>query len=245
MKVYLERTTDMFIQVNHWTAFTAGILSFFTPCLLPLVPAYIMYLTGSYDSEDLSKKRRYALIQTLGFIIGFTIVFMILGVSASAIGQIFARNKDFLSKISGLAIILFGIYMTGLVKIPFLSKDYRKSKPRTKVTFFTAIAMGMAFAFGWTPCFGPILGAILASTAFLSQNVSDGVVLLFVYSMGMAVPFLLTAVFMDLFDRYVASFSKYSKKLNFVAGIIMIIFGILIFTDKMIVISNWLLEILG
>lgn len=234
----------MLIQVNYWTAFTAGVLSFFTPCLLPLVPAYIMYLTGSYDSEDISKKRRYALFQTIGFIIGFTIVFMILGVSASAIGQIFAKNKDILSKISGLVIILFGVNLTGLVKIPFLSKDYRKSNPRSKVTFLTAIAMGMAFAFGWTPCFGPILGAILASTAFLSQNVSDGVLLLFIYSMGMAVPFLLTAIFMDLFDRYVASFSKYSKKLNFIAGVIMIVFGLLILTNQVVIISNWLLKIL-
>lgn len=233
----------MFLQVNHWTAFTAGILSFFTPCLLPLVPAYIMYLTGSYDSNDVKSKRSYALIQTFGFIIGFTIIFMILGVSASAIGQVFAQNKALLSKLSGLAIILFGVYMTGLVKIPFLSKDYRKTKPRTKTTFLSAIGMGMAFAFGWTPCFGPILGAILASTAFISKNVSEGVGLLFVYSMGMAVPFILTALFMDLFDRYVASLGKYSKKLNVIAGFVMIVFGILIFTDKLIDISNWLLQL--
>ena len=121
----------MFIQVSYWAAFTAGFLSFFSPCLLPLVPAYIMYLTGSFDTEDLAKKRKKAIVQTLGFIAGFTIVFMILGVSASFIGQLFAQNKGLLSKLSGLAIIFFGIYMTGWLKLPFMARDYRKTKVRT------------------------------------------------------------------------------------------------------------------
>lgn len=234
----------MFLQVNYWTAFTAGILSFFSPCLLPLVPAYIMYLTGSYDHSDRNQKRKRALIQTLGFIIGFTIIFMILGISASALGQIFARNKMLLSRISGIVIMFFGLYMTGWIKIPFLAKDFRKTKARTKVTFISAIGIGMAFAFGWTPCFGPILGAILASTAALSQNVSEGVKLLFVYSMGMAVPFLFTAFFLDFFDRHVAALGKHSKKLNLIAGIFMFLLGLLIFTNKMYVVSNFLLKLL-
>ena len=233
----------MFIQISYWAAFTAGFLSFFSPCLLPLVPAYIMYLTGSFESDHLAKKRKKAIIQTIGFITGFTIVFMILGVSASFIGQLFAQNKAILSKISGLAIIFFGLYMAGWLKLPFMARDYRKTKVRTNVTFISAIGIGMAFAFGWTPCFGPILGAILASTATMSRNVSEGVQLLFVYSMGMAVPFLLTSVFLNAFDQKVAFFSKYSKQLNRIAGLFMITIGALIFFDKMYIISNWLLTI--
>jgi cytochrome c-type biogenesis protein len=233
----------MFLQVNYWTAFTAGILSFFTPCLLPLVPAYIMYLTGSYDTDDVINKRKKAIIQTLGFIIGFTIVFMILGVSASFIGRIFAQNKALLGKLSGLIIIFFGLYMSGLIKVPYLTKDYRKNKARTNVTFLSAIAIGMAFAFGWTPCFGPILGAILASTAAISNNVAEGVKLLFVYSMGMALPFLLTSIFLNVFESKLAFITKHSKKINVVAGLFLVLIGILIFTDKMSIIANWLLKV--
>ncbi len=233
----------MLFQVNYWTAFTAGFLSFFSPCLLPLVPAYIMYLTGSFDADDISKKRKKAIVQTLGFILGFTIVFMILGVSASFIGKLFGQNKALLGKISGLVIIFFGLYMTGLVKLPFMSKDYRKRTARTNVSFISAIAIGMAFAFGWTPCFGPILGAILASTAAISKNVAEGVKYLFTYSMGMAVPFLLTSIFLSFFDQKVANLTKYSKKLNIIAGLFLILIGTLIFTDKMYLIANWLVEI--
>ena len=233
----------MFLQVSGWSAFTAGFLSFFTPCLLPLVPAYIMYLTGSFDTEDVIKKRKKAIFQTLGFILGFTLVFMILGVSASAIGRIFAQNKQILSKVSGIIIIFFGLYMSGLVKLPFLTRDYRKSKARTNVTFFSAIAIGMAFAFGWTPCFGPILGAILASTAVVSQNVGEGVRLLFIYSMGMAVPFLLTSIFLNVFEEKLAQITKYSKQLNLIAGLFLVLIGLLIFSGKMYIIANWLVRI--
>lgn len=233
----------MFLQVNYWTAFTAGVLSFFTPCLLPLVPAYIMYLTGSFDTDDVIKKRKKAVFQTLGFIIGFTIVFMILGVSASFIGRVFAQNKALLSKLSGLIIIFFGLYMSGLIKVPYLTKDYRKNKARTNVTFFSAIAIGMAFAFGWTPCFGPILGAILASTAAMSNTVTEGVKLLFVYSMGMALPFLLTSIFLNVFDEKLAFITKHSKKINVVAGLFLMLIGVLIFTDKLSIVANWLLKL--
>lgn len=235
----------MFLQVNYWTAFTAGFLSFFSPCLLPLVPAYIMYLTGSFEADELVKKRTKAIIQTLGFILGFTMVFMIMGVSASFIGQLFAQNKQLLSKISGVVIVFFGFYMAGFIKFNFMTKDYRKSKARKNVTFLSAIAIGMAFAFGWTPCFGPILGAILASTAAVSKDVAEGVRLLFVYSMGMAVPFLLTSIFLNFFDSKVANLTKYSKQLNRIAGLFLITIGLLIFFDKMTLVANWLLKITG
>ena len=227
----------MLSSVNYWTAFSAGVLSFFSPCLLPLVPAYIMYLTGSYVD------RKKALIQTLGFIIGFTTIFMLLGISASALGKILIRNKILLGQISGLAIVFFGLNMIGILKIPFLTRDHRKNKARTEVNFTAAIAIGMAFAFGWTPCFGPILGAILASTAALSKNVAEGVQMLFIYSMGMAVPFLLTAFFIEFFDKHVAALGKGSKILNRIAGVVMVAMGALIFFNKIHIVSNFLLKL--
>ncbi len=234
----------MFLNVSYWTAFTAGVVSFFSPCLLPLIPAYIMYLAGSFDAEEISHKKRLVLWQTAGFIVGFTLVFMIMGVTASALGKLFASHKVILSQISGLAIIFFGVYSLGFINIKALSRDYRRTKAHGKVNFFTAIAMGMAFAFGWTPCFGPILGAILASTAAMSSNVSDGVKLLFTYSMGMAVPFMITALFINTIEKYTQGLSKHAKTINRITGVLMIVLGLLIFTGNLGPIVNKLLELL-
>ena len=223
----------MFLQVSYWTAFSAGVASFFSPCLLPLIPAYIMYMAGAYDSQTISQKRKLILFRTFGFIIGFTIIFMLLGISASALGRLFATHKTLLARISGILIVFFGLYLMGFLKLPILSKDYRKSKTRGKMTFFTSIGMGMAFAFGWTPCFGPILGAILASTAAMSRNVADGAFLLWIYSMGMAIPFIITALFINTVEKYTQKLSEHSETINRIAGVIMIVLGILMATGKL------------
>lgn len=231
----------MYLKVTYWAAFSAGALSFFSPCLLPLIPAYVMYMAGAYNEDEISKKRKRMLVQTLGFILGFTIIFMLLGISASAIGKLFATHKVILSRISGLLIVFFGVHLMGFIKLSFMSKDYRKSKSHHKMNFITAVGMGMAFAFGWTPCFGPILGAILASTAAMSRNVADGVKLLFTYSMGMAIPFILTALFINTVEKYTQKLSAHSRTINMISGIIMIILGILMFTGKLGVIVNYFL----
>ncbi len=230
------------VHVSYWAAFSAGVLSFFSPCLLPLIPGYILCLTGAYSNDELRQKRKKALFQTFGFILGFTMVFMLLGLSASALGQLFIQNQQLLGRIGGLVIIFFGLLMTGLISFSPLRKDYRKHKPATKVTFFSAIGLGTAFAFGWTPCFGPILGAILAYTSTMSQNLSQGLILLFIYSMGMALPFMITAFFIDFIEQRVSAFSQYSRVLKPIAGGFMIVIGLLIFTNRMQIITNYLLE---
>lgn len=233
----------MLFQINGWAAFTAGIASFFTPCLLPLIPAYIMYLTGSYDLDDVKLQRKKAIVQTIGFIIGFTIVFMLLGITASSIGKLFATHKLLLTRVAGIVIIFFSLSMLGIIQLNFLRQDYRKQFVIKKSTPFYAIGMGMAFAFGWTPCFGPIIGAILASTAAMSQNISEGVKLLGLYSFGMAIPFMVTAIFIDTINRHLISLTEHMKLLNKIAGAILLILGLLMLTNQLGKLSYSLLNL--
>lgn len=225
----------MFLEVGFFAAFFAGLLSFFSPCLLPLIPGYMMFLTGTYTDDV---KRKHPLIQTVAFVSGFTLIFMILGISASALGQILLSNQALLSKLSGIAIAFFGLLMMDLIQIPFLRRDFRRNKAIKQVSIFSAFGLGMAFAFGWTPCFGPILGSILAYTSFASPNVWHGVWLLFAYAMGLALPFFLAALFMDFFEKKLMWLSQSSKWVKKIAGLLMILLGILIFTGNLSRITN-------
>lgn len=230
----------MFLQEVSWgMAFIAGFVSFFSPCILPLIPAYIMYLTGSTIEEEVNQRRFFALTRTLGFVLGFTLIFMVMGVSASFIGRVFVRNRDIFSKISGILIILFGLNMLGVFKIGAMKKINIKA-PKKITNWFSSILMGMAFAAGWSPCFGPVLAAILVYAGG-SETLAQGTLLLVIYSLGMAIPFILTALFInkfiDLMDRY----EKYLKYINIVGGFLMVVFGLLVFFDKVVDISRLLL----
>lgn len=230
----------MTIQLGYWAAFSAGVLSFLSPCFLPLIPGFMLYLSGNYDEENASVKRKRTMIHTLGFVIGFTLVFMLLGISASALGQILIRNQRFLARISGVFIIFFGLMMTGLFNFKFFSKDYRRNKPRQSVTFSSAILIGMSFAFGWTPCFGPILGSILAYTSATSDNLLYGIWMLGLYSLGMALPFLTMAFFINVVESKLNVFTKGSVYLKPIAGVFMMIIGLLIFMNKLYLINPFL-----
>ena len=169
-------------------AFGAGFLSFFSPCILPLIPVYIMYMAGVNLESELAERRLIAVTRTIGFIIGFTIIFLIMGTSASFIGKIFIRNKDIFSKVSGALIVIFGLSMMCIIKLGFLNMGSKVKSPKKVTNWFSSILMGMAFAAGWTPCFGPILASILIYAGG-ADTVSKGVYLLLVYSIGMAIPF--------------------------------------------------------
>lgn len=221
-------------------AFGAGFLSFFSPCLLPMIPAYIMYITGVDMEDDLSKVRMTALMRTLGFVLGFTVIFMIMGSSASFLGRAFIQNKTIFFRISGILIILFGLNMMGVLNLKFLGMEKRVKSPKKVTSWFSSILMGMAFAAGWTPCFGPVLASILVF-AGTSATVSKGVLLLFIYSVGMAIPFLLTALFINVFMKWLVRAEKFLKYMPYISGIILVIFGVLIFFDKMMSISSLLL----
>lgn len=225
------------MDVSATAAFIAGFISFLSPCILPLIPVYIMYITGTTMEDELKDNKALVMSRTLGFVLGFTIIFMIMGTSASFVGKIFLKNKLLFSRISGVIIIIFGLKMMDIIKLDFLSRE-RKLKANVKVTnWFSSVLMGMAFAAGWTPCFGPTLGGILAF-AGSTQTVSTGVYLLFIYSLGMAVPFVLTAIFIDVFNNFINKYERYINYIPKIGGFMMVIFGLLVFFDKMMSISK-------
>ncbi|MBZ2174763.1 cytochrome c biogenesis CcdA family protein [Schnuerera sp. xch1] len=226
-------------DVSTPIAFGAGFLSFFSPCVLPMIPVYIMYMTGASMESELRKRKITALIRTIGFIIGFTIIFMVMGTSASFLGKIFIRNREIFLRISGILIIIFGLSMMGIFNFKFLSMERKVSIPRQTKNWFSSILMGMAFAAGWTPCFGPVLASILIMAGG-TATVSQGVFLLLVYSIGMAIPFILTALFINIFSKFLERTQKVMIYLPKVGGIIMIIFGLLVFFNKVVDISRLL-----
>lgn len=221
-------------------AFGAGFLSFFSPCILPLIPVYIMYMAGVNLESELEERRLIALTRTIGFIIGFTIIFMIMGTSASFLGKIFIRNREIFSKISGALIVIFGLNMMRIIKFKFLDMEKKMKAPKKVSNWFSSILMGMAFAAGWTPCFGPVLASILIYAGG-AATVSKGVYLLFIYSVGMAIPFLLTALFINVFSKFLEKTEKVMVYIPKIGGLIMVVFGILVFFNKVIDISRLML----
>jgi len=214
-------------SVSILTAIVAGFLSFISPCVLPLIPAYISYVSGA-SVEDLKEGEttsRRVIFNSLAFVLGFSIIFIILGASASAIGKTLARNKKVFDIIAGIIVILFGMHTAGLIRLNFLNYE-RKAQIRKKTpSFFNAILLGVAFSFGWTPCVGPILGAILAQ-ASTYDTMSKGIILLSFYSLGLGVPFVLTAFTINKFFVAFRSVRKYFKQVEIFAGLLLIGLGL-------------------
>lgn len=224
-------------EVSLPLAFATGFLSFFSPCILPLIPVYIMYLTGTSAESEISKRRMFALYRTFGFILGFTVIFMIMGLSATLLGQVFARNKMILLKISGIVMIIFGFNMMGLLKLKFIKMPSLIKQPDQVTSFFSAFVMGLAFAAGWTPCFGPVLASIVLY-AGATSTMMHGALLLLVYSLGMAIPFIITALFINSFNKFMDRFDKFMTYVPKISGLILIIFGLLILTNKLAGLSS-------
>lgn len=218
-------------------AFGAGFLSFFSPCILPMIPVYIMYVTGINIVDELEKRKLFAFTRTLGFVLGFTIIFMLMGTTASFLGKIFIRHKNIFTKLSGILIVLFGLKMTGILNFKFLNRTTKVKSPKHMTNWMSSVLLGMAFAAGWTPCFGPVLASILIY-AGASQTVNMGVYLLLVYSIGMAVPFILTALFINKFSKFMEKAENILRYIPVASGILMIVFGILVFFDKIKYISG-------
>lgn len=217
-------------------ALGAGFLSFASPCVLPLVPAYITYITGTSLEEELEGKKIFAIVRTLGFVIGFTTIFMIMGASASFLGKLFDTYQNVFSKVSGILIVGFGLNMMGILKLNILNKEMRFKMPKIR-GWFSSVLMGMAFAAGWTPCMTAVLGPIILY-ASRAATVSMGIQLLFAYSMGLGIAFILTALLINRFSKFIIKAEKVVPYVMKISGVIIVILGILIFFDKMSIISN-------
>lgn len=218
-------------------AFIAGLLSFLSPCVLPLIPSYITYITGfSFaelnDAHPSNKVRRQTIIHSLFFIAGFTFVFVLLGASATYIGSFIRDHVSIVRKFGGVLMIIFGMHITGLLPIHLLFGEKRVNIHRKPVGYIGSFLVGLAFAAGWTPCIGPILASILI-VASVEDTVLHGIALLVVYSMGLAIPFFLSSL---AFNHFVSIFNRFKKSIRIfeiVTGIFLIIMGIIIFTDTM------------
>ena len=230
-------------HVSLLIAFMAGVFSFISPCVLPLIPSYLTYITGiSFDDlvDNHSKSvRRRTLFHSLFFILGFTLVFVALGASATYVGNFFQENQDLIRKVGGVIVILLGIHITGLVKLKFLEREKRFEFHDKPLGYVGSILVGIAFAAGWTPCIGPILASILlyAST---SDNVGGGIILLVAYSLGLGVPFLISALAFNSFLTYFSRFNRYMRVVSIVSGVFLIIIGLLLVFNYLSIISQYL-----
>lgn len=234
-------------EVSIIVAFLAGVLSFLSPCVLPLVPPYLCFLAGTSlddltsDEPHTDEINRQALIGSLYFIAGFSTIFIALGATASAVGQLLVSNLNVLAKVGGVMIIIMGLHFLGLFRIAFLGRQARHHGPSVTSGPVGAYAMGLAFAFGWTPCIGPVLAAILAVAAS-EQSVVKGAGLLAVYSAGIGVPFLLAAFAVKPFMRFLQRFKSQLGRVEKVMGGLLVVTGVLFLTGDMSRFSYWLLE---
>ncbi len=227
-------------DISILLAFSAGLLSFLSPCVLPLVPAYVSYLTGS-SIEELKdgKSKLSALYKSFGFVLGFSIIFILMGVSITSLGKLLITHKDLFRKVGGTLIVVFGLHTIGLFKIKLFYREKRFLYFDKIKGPFSSVIMGMAFATGWTPCIGPILSSILIYATSMN-SVGKGVLLLIMYSLGLAVPFILTAMAIGSFTKQFRKFSKYLPIISAISGILMIIMGVMIFTNKLSILSQYM-----
>jgi cytochrome c-type biogenesis protein len=225
------------IGLSILTAFVAGIISFLSPCVLPLVPGYLSIISGvSLDQlkEDAHDKglRRRVILASIMFIIGFSISFIALGATATAVTKSLLVRMPILRKIAGAVIFIFGLHVLGVFRINALYQDKRMHNVQTKSGLFGALVLGMVFALGWSPCLGPILATILA-LASEQDTVGRGVFLLAIYSLGLGVPFLLTSLGLNRFLSFYTRFKRHFRALEIVSGVLVLAIGVLIFTDQM------------
>ncbi|HTK54184.1 MAG TPA: cytochrome c biogenesis protein CcdA [Gemmatimonadaceae bacterium] len=217
-------------------AFGAGLLSFLSPCVLPLIPSYVTFITG-LSLEDVQKARRAALIHSLLFVLGFTLIFLALGATATTLGALLHSQRDWISRIGGVLVIVFGLYMLGVFNISLFSQERRVHIANKPVGYLGTLLVGIAFGAGWTPCIGPILGTILTFAAS-SADLSRGIWLLLAYSLGLAVPFLLSAVAVE---RFLDLFSRLKRQMIWItrtSGVLMIAVGLLMVTNYFTILAS-------
>jgi len=231
-------------NVTLIAAFAAGFLSFVSPCVLPLIPGYVSFVSG-VSLEDMrgdaavTSARRHVLITSLFFVLGFSLVFVALGATASVVGRFLFEKQPILAKIAGVLLVIFGLHTMGVFRIGFLESEKRIQANRKPAGALGAVLVGIAFAFGWSPCIGPILGGILALAAS-KETVWEGVELLAVYSVGLGIPFLLTSIAINQFFAVSKRIRKHYHTIELVSGGLLVAIGVLIFTNQFTIIVRYL-----
>ena len=215
--------------VALFAAFSAGLLSFLSPCVLPLIPSYVTFLTG-LSLEDAQNARRTALVHATLFVAGFTMLFMALGAGATALGGLMFEYRDWISRIGGALLVVFGLYLLGVFNIAFFAREWRVHLSDKPVGYLGSLFVGITFAAGWSPCIGPILTSILAFTAS-AADFNKGMTLLFAYSMGLAIPFLLAAVLLQRFLAFFARAKSVMAWVSRIAGALLVIVGVMMMTN--------------
>ena len=228
-------------MVEFFLAFTAGLISFLSPCVLPLIPGYISYISGASLNELLEKKS-INLLPIILFSLGFSIVFIIFGATATFLGSVILNNSNELRILAGLIIIIFSLQIMGIINIKFFNYE-KRINPEKNMGNFSSILIGMAFGFGWTPCIGPILGSILA-LASTEESINKGIMLLFFYSLGLAIPFILSGY---LIQKFMVFSKNLKSKMNIISktgGALLLITGLLIITNQLQVLGFYILNCL-
>jgi cytochrome c-type biogenesis protein len=223
-------------------AFTAGLFSFLSPCVLPLFPSYLSFITGMSVADltqELGKSaRRRVLLNALAFILGFSLIFVALGASFSAAGQVLLDYREWIRRVGGLLIVVFGLYIAGVLRVGVFGRTQQWQLREKPAGYVGSFAVGVTFAIGWTPCVGPILGSIL-SLAGTAETVQRGVGLLFAYSAGLGVPFLLSALALGAFLRFFKRFRPFIPIVERTAGVILVVVGVLVFTGYYVTLNSW------
>jgi len=223
-------------------SFFAGMISFLSPCVLPLIPGYLSFICGT-DLENLQKKSKYFILQKSAlFVLGFSFIFILLGASSTFFGSFFLAKSQIFSNVIAVIIIIFGLYLTGIINFNFFNNEFRFYISKYSNNFSFPFVVGMGFAFGWTPCIGPILGSILA-LASLENSLSQGIFLLLIYSIGLGVPFMLAGYYMGNFLLFSKKARKSIMAIQKISGVVLIITGVLIFTSKLQTLGFYILNL--
>ena len=228
-------------MIELFIAFGAGLISFLSPCVLPLIPGYISYISGS-SLNELIEKKNVNLIPIILFTVGFSIVFIVFGAASTFLGQVLLQNSYELRIAAGLVIVVLSLHIIGIINLKFLNFE-KRIHTNKNTNFYSPIIIGMAFAFGWTPCIGPILGSILVLAA-TEDNINKGILLLVSYSLGLALPFILSGYLIQRFLIFSKNFKKNINLVSKIGGVILLITGILILTNQLQALGYYLLNVL-
>ncbi|MFQ6015402.1 MAG: cytochrome c biogenesis CcdA family protein [Anaerolineae bacterium] len=236
-------------NITFVTALVAGVLSFVSPCVVPLIPAYLSYITGlsveEMAGEPTRQQRWEAVLNAAAFVLGLSLIFTLLGASANLLGQLLLTYQPIVVRLAGLIIIAFGLQMMGILKLDFLYREKRVDfTTRRAGGYLGSLIMGAAFSIGWVPCVGPILAGIL-TMASQASTVNQGMLLLFIYSLGLGVPFILTAAAIDRLSTHLQRIKRHLRTISIVSGLVLILMGVLVFTNQLLIITAWFIRVFG